>query len=142
MDLNKSEYTVLDHTADLGIMVQGSNIQDLFEQAARAMMQIMVISRAVEKSNSIRISLEGDDPAELMVYWLGEILYLFHGEKEVVVQIEIDSISPLHLNATLATTPFNTDLHEVLCEIKAVTFHQIKVVEKNDHWEAKVIFDL
>lgn len=142
MGLNKSGYTILDHTADLGIMVQGSNIQDLFKRAALAMMQIMVNSRAAEKLNSIRLSLESEDPAELMVHWLGEILYLFHGEKEVVVQIEIDSISPLHLDATLATVPFNTDLHEVLCEIKAVTFHQIEVVEKDGHWEAKVIFDL
>ncbi len=142
MGLNKSGYTVLDHTADLGIMVQGSNIQDLFERAALAMMQIMVSSKTVERSNSIRLSIESDDPAELMVHWLGEILYLFHGEKEVVIQIKIDSISPLHLDATLATVPFNTDLHEVLCEIKAVTFHQIDVAEKNDHWEAKVIFDL
>ncbi len=142
MDLNNSEYTVLDHTADLGILVQGSNIQDLFRKAALAMTQIMVSGNSVEKRNSLRLTLEGEDPEELMVHWLGEILYLFHGEKEVVVQIEINSISTLHLNATLATVPYNRDRHEILCEIKAVTFHQIEVTEKKGHWEAKVIFDL
>jgi len=142
MSLNKSGYTVLDHTADLGIRVQGSTIQDLFERAALAMMQIMVSSKTAEKSNKIRISLESEDSEELMVHWLGEILYLLHGEKEVVIQIKIDTISPLHLDATLTTVPFNRDLHEVLCEIKAVTFHQIEVIEKNKRWEARIIFDL
>ncbi len=142
MDLNKSGYTLLDHTADLGIMVQGSNIQDLFVQAARAMMQIMISGNIVEKSNTINLSLKSDDPAELMVHWLSEILYLFHGEKEVVIRMEIDSISALHLDATLAAVPFDIDRHEVLCEIKAVTFHQIAVTEKDGLWEAKIIFDL
>ena len=142
MDFNESDFIVLDHTADLGIMVRGVGIKDLFERTAYAMMKIMVSSKSVEKSKSLKLSLDGEDLAELMVHWLGEILYLFHGEKKVVSRLEIDSISLSHLDATLDTVSFSTDLHEVLCEIKAVTFHQIEVAEKDDQWEAKVIFDL
>lgn len=142
MDLKKPEFIVLDHTADLGIMVRGNDITDLFEQTALAMMQIMISSGPAEKSNSLKLSLKGEDLAELMVHWLGEILYLFHGEKKVVIHIRIDSISPSNLDATLETVSFSSDLHEILCEIKAVTFHQIQVEEKNSCWEAKIIFDV
>ena len=142
MDFTESDFIVLDHTADLGIMVRGADIKDLFERAALAMMKIMVSSKSAEKSRNHKLSLDGEDLAELMVHWLGEILYLFHGEKKVVTRLEIDSISLSHLDATLETVSFSTDLHEVLCEIKAVTFHQIEVAEKGDQWEAKVIFDL
>ena len=142
MDFTESNFIVLDHTADLGIRVRGVDIKDLFERAGYAMMEIMVSCKSAEKSNHLKISLDGEDLTELMVHWLGEILYLFHGEKKVVTRLEIDSISLSHLDATLELVSFNTDLHEVLCEIKAVTFHQIEVAKKNDQWEAKVIFDL
>ena len=142
MDSDKQNFTVLNHTADSGIMVCGTDVKNLFEKAAIAMMQIMVSCKHTEKTRTIKLSLNEQDLPGLMVRWLGEILYLFAGEKEVVSGVRIDSISPSHLAATLESVPFDPDLHEILCEIKAVTYHQIEVVEKDDFWEAKVIFDL
>jgi len=142
MDSDKQDFIVLNHTADSGIMVCGTDVRNLFEKAAIAMMQIMVSCKHTEKTRTIKLSLNEQDLPGLMVRWLGEILYLFAGEKEVVSGIRIDSISPSHLAATLESVPFDPDLHEILCEIKAVTYHQIQVVEKDDFWEARVIFDL
>ena len=142
MERYKPDVTVLDHTADIGIIVRGHNIKNLFKTAALAMMQLMITNKSAQPSSSIHISIKSTDPADLMVRWLGEILYLFHGEKAVVIHSEIHFISPTHLEATLGTARFNPDLHEVLCEIKAVTFHQIEVMEKDDCWEGKVIFDV
>jgi SHS2 domain-containing protein len=42
----------------------------------------------------------------------------------------------------LHTVPFNPTLHEVVTEIKAVTYHRIEVVREKDGWQATVIFDL
>jgi SHS2 domain-containing protein len=142
MDSDKQDFIVLNHTADSGIMVCGTDVRNLFKKAAIAMMQIMVSCKHTEKTRTIKLSLNEQDLPGLMVRWLGEILYLFAGEKEVVSGIRIDSISPSHLAATLESVPFDPDLHEILCEIKAVTYHQIEVVEKDDFWEARVIFDL
>ena len=50
-----------------------------------------------------------------MVNWLGEILYLFEGEKEIVTSIVIDSISPTCLDATLKTVSFDPKLHDINC---------------------------
>jgi SHS2 domain-containing protein len=142
MDSERPDFTVLNHTADMGISVHGTDIRKLFEKAALAMMDIMVKRKSAEKTYKIKLSLDEKDLPELMVRWLGEILYLFAGEKEVVTGIGIDVISPSHLDATLEVVPFDPELHEILCEIKAVTYHQIEVAEKNDFWEAKVFFDL
>jgi SHS2 domain-containing protein len=142
MDFSESDVILLDHTADLGIMVRGVDIKNIFERTAHAMMNIMVSRKSAGKSHNLNLSLDAEDSAELMVHWLGEILYLFHGEKKVVTRLEINSISLSHLDATLEAVPFDTDYHEVLREIKAVTFHQIEVGEKDDQWEAKIFFDL
>ena len=142
MDSNKPDFTIVDHTADLGIIVRGRDLKTLFETAAKSMMYIMVKTKPVEKTEVIKLSVEGYDLADLMVRWLGEILYLFEGEHELVTGVEITNISHSHLDAILETVSFDTNLHEILCEIKAITFHQIEVVKKDEHWETKVIFDL
>ena len=142
MDSEKPDFSILDHTSDLGITVRGPNLKKLFEWAAKSMTQIMVSSEPSLEPKVVEISIPGTDLADLMVRWLGEILYLFAGEKEVVTDIEIDSIIPSHLHATLTTVPFDPNLHEILYEIKAVTYHQIEVTEKANNWEARIIFDL
>jgi SHS2 domain-containing protein len=135
-------YTLLDHTADLGIMIRGNDLIDLFKNAGKALICLMLKSKAFKKSTSINISISGIDLEDLMVRWLGEILYLFEGENLVITDIDIHPISGLTLNATLKTTPFNPESHTILREIKAVTYHQIEVAQHNSQWVARVIFDL
>ena len=142
MDSNSAAFTLLDHTADLGIMVTGSDLSDLFEKAAHSMMQIMIEERPAGKTSSLQLSVSGEDYADLMVRWLGEILYLLQGEGKVVTCTEISSITQSHINATLQTVPFNPKQHEVLAEIKAVTYHRIEVICENGCWKATIIFDL
>ena len=142
MDSEKPDFTLLDHTADLGMIVRGRNLKTLFEVAARSMMYIMVKGKPADTTRTFNLSVEGYDLDDLMVRWLGEILYLFEGEHELVTGVEITSVSHSHLDATLETVSFDTNLHEILCEIKAVTFHQIEVAKKDDHWETRIIFDL
>ena len=135
-------YNVIDHTADLGIIVHGANQADLYEKAGMALMHLMVDVKASRKPDFIDISIEGDDPPDLMVRWLGEILYLFSGESLIVTHINIKKITSKNLMAFLGTIPFDENEHLILSEIKAVTYHQIEVTEKNNTWEARVIFDL
>jgi len=109
-------------------MVTGLDLRNLFEKAAHSMMQIMIEERPAGKTSSLQLSVSGEDYADLMVRWLGEILYLLQGEGKVVTCTEISSITQSHINATLQTVPFNPKQHEVLTEIKAVTYHRIEVV--------------
>jgi SHS2 domain-containing protein len=142
MDSNNPDFSLLDHTADLGITVRGADLKNLFEAAAISMMQVMVRRRRDDRASPAKLSVASVDLADLMVRWLGEILYLFEGEKQVLTNVVIDSIFPTRLDATLETVAFDPKRHEILCEIKAVTYHQIEVIEKDELWEARIIFDL
>ena len=142
MNSTHSSYQIIDHTADLGIIVKGPDVKDLFILAAQAMIDLMV-KGDISKKTAIRdISVKAEDFPDLMVRWLGEILYLFEGENLIVNSIEIKSISPIQLKSTLTLTSFKPEHHQVLREIKAVTYHQISVDKVNDGWETKVIFDV
>jgi len=142
MDWDRPEFTLLDHTADLGIIVGGPDLKCLFKSAASAMMHIMVNIDPVKRIETAKLSVSGHDLADLLVRWLGEIHYLFVGENRVVTNAQIAFLSPSDLDALLEIVPFDPSRHHVLCEIKAVTYHQIEVTKKAGVWEARIIFDL
>ncbi|MBW2063638.1 MAG: archease [Deltaproteobacteria bacterium] len=142
MNVRAKKYTVLDHTADLGIEVYGSDLQDLFRNAALALMDLMIKGESKDRAMSKDISVPAQDLSDLMVRWLGEILYLFEGDGLVVKDITITGMDSFTIDALVYVTPFDPKSHEILCEIKAVTYHQIQVGNLGDRWEARIIFDL
>ena len=135
-------YEVIDHTADLGMVVKGADARDLFTNAAYAMIDLMIEGDVAGMGAKRQITIEGEDYSDLMVRWLSEILYLFDGEQVVVSAVGIDSISPMRLRSTLTVVPLKRGHHEMLREIKAVTYHQISVKRVHDGWEARIIFDI
>ena len=142
MNSKHLSYEIIDHTADLGIVVKGGNIKELFVNAANAMTDLMVKADVREKGAKRKLIVEGEDLPDLMVRWLSEILYLFNGEHILVSAMEIGSMSSTRLQSKLNVVSLNKSRHEILREIKAVTYHQIGVEETPDGWEARVIFDI
>ena len=142
MNSNPLNYHIIDHTADLGIIVEGTDEKNLFIRAAQAMTDLMVKGDISKKTVIKDVSLQGEDFPDLMVRWLGEILYLFDGENLIVNSIKIKSISPIQLKSILTLSSFNPEHHQVKREIKAVTYHQISVDNVNDGWQARIIFDI
>jgi len=137
-----SEYTLLDHTADLAIQVRGKDVKNLFENAAKALTHIMLGGNTSGNTSSVNISLSGQDLADLLVRWLGEILYLLEGERLVVSASTIQILTAAELEAVVEVVPFDPEIHKILSEIKAVTYHQVEVADKGGRWEAKVTFDI
>jgi SHS2 domain-containing protein len=125
----------------MGIIVRHRNLEGLFESAAAAMMYIMVRPKDAVSAAQEDLSISGRDLPDLMVRWLGEILYLFDADHEVVTNGKILTLCQESLKARISCVPFDPTTFEVLCEIKAVTYHQTHIREKDDHWEARVIFD-
>jgi SHS2 domain-containing protein len=138
----KPDFEFLDHTADLGIVVRAESLPGLFQAAARAMLHIMVKGPVDEKPSHAELTVTGTDLEDLLVRWLGEILYLFEGEHQIVTRIDIQTLSATRLDTILQTIPYNPARHEILSEIKAVTYHQVEVAPKAGRWEARIIFDM
>ena len=107
-----------------------------------ALVNLLVKGTSKQKPSFGRMTVSADDMDDLMVRWLSEILYLFEGEGEVVTGVKILLVLPSHLEAAIKKVPFDPGRHEIQHEIKAVTYHQIDVSEKKNHWEARIIFDV
>lgn len=135
-------YEFIDHTADLGVRFCGKTLKKLFTNAAMALMELLVSVDSSESDKAVPLSVSGDDTTDLLVRWLGEILYLFQGDSLLVTNVVIENMTPVRMDAVLGTVPLENTAHAFLNDIKAVTYHQADVIHKGDHWEACVIFDV
>jgi SHS2 domain-containing protein len=143
MRSDQINFTLVDHTADLGMEVRAPSLSGLFEASAWALLQIILGARPADGVHRSRtISLSAEDAADLMVRWLGEILYLLDGEGLLVTGIDVKQVLPRSLVAVVMTRDFNPAHDTIVREIKAVTYHQIAVTRKDEYWAARVIFDL
>ncbi len=135
-------YKLIDHTADFGAHVFGSDSKELFSNAAFAMLDLITEVDSLKGLDSIYVSVSGDDWPDLMINWLREILFLWNGEEMLVKKANITSLSENHLSAEVFYDPYDPDRHPIKIEVKAVTYHQIQVTSGPLEWEARIIFDV
>ena len=62
--------------------------------------------------------------------------------KNWLSMIDIVDISDTAVSARVSTDRYQPEHHEILHEIKAVTYHQIEVSRTAEGWQAKVVFDV
>lgn len=132
-------FSILPHTADVGLALTGANLDDLFRTALNGMNAIMapgIIAQAPSITKTIMV--ESADLTALLVDFMSEILTNMHIHKAVFTSVEFNAISPLACTAIIAghgVTSFAED-------IKAVTYHEAFVRSIDDHLEAMIIFDI
>ena len=136
------KYKLIDHTADLGIEVYGKDLKELFQNAAEALFEIICDLSNVSESMEKKISVDGEGLEQLMVVWLGELLYIHDMEGVLFKRFEIEEIGDAKVNATAYGEEFSEDRHTIKTEIKAVTYHQIQVRQEKGKWLSRIIFDL
>ena len=135
-------FEFLDHTADIGVVVYGENLQALFENAGKAFFHLITDLRRVRPRTERRIEIEEESLDRLMVDWLSELLYLHEVENLLFKGFTVESVGEQGLKAVAKGEPFQEGVHVIKTEVKAVTYHQIAVREENGNWRAQIIFDL
>ncbi len=131
------KYEVLSHTADLRIKVYGKDEKELFSNALLAMSESMKPEFTEEKAKR-EIEVNSLDKAALLVDFLNEVIYLSQANKEVFFDVEFSEFSETALRAKISgkkARRFGED-------IKAATYHNLKIKKKDDFFEAEVLFDI
>lgn len=134
-------YEIIEHTADIGLRIFGHSQKDLFQNAALALFEQIADLSKVDKKKTISIELEAPDKSELFVSWLRELLYQADVRKMVFSYFDIMQIDEFHLRGVASGEEIDLNKHIMKAEVKAVTYHQLKLENKNNFWTAEVIFD-
>ncbi|MBN1894851.1 archease [bacterium] len=142
-------YKILEHTADLGLQVWGKTPEELFAEAAQAMMALCVDPKSVTEQEACPLRIEADSLEETLHVLLREILAEMQAKAWVFrrLQIEKTNISKngektYFLESKLWGEPVDLKRHDICLEIKAVTRHNFYIKRNNPWWEASILFDV
>ena len=138
----KKPYTLLDHTADLRIRIRGADRNDLFKNAGLALADLICDPSSLKAAETMIVEVTGDDPADLMVNYLRELLYQWTGREKLIKMVPSVSVSDTRVSARVTVDRYSAARHTILNEIKAVTYHQIDVAPTRSGWQATVVFDI
>ena len=143
--MSKKGYEYLEHTADAKFKAYGTTLEEAFQNASVAMLNVMIDTSKISNEISIKIELTSADLDGLVVDWLSELLYIFEVEQVVFGKFKIDNITEhdggYSLSAIAYGEPLDLARHKFDTEVKAVTYNELKVEETTDGWILQVVVD-
>jgi len=135
-------FELFEHTADLGLRVEAADEETLFADAARGLFAMIVEELHPgpdERPQEFRIDAERRDL--LLLDWLSELLYTFETGRLLLRDFRV-VLGPLGLVATAQAQPLDFARHRLLREVKAITYHGLRVERTDAGWLAEVIVDI
>ena len=135
-------YETFEHTADLGLRVAAASLDELFAEAARGLLSVLVDNpQDVQPDIESAFKIEGSEKDYLLFDWLSELLYRFESSGQLFSKFDI-SLTETGLNAVVWGESAEETRHHLAHEVKAITYHQLKVEQSPDGWTAQVIVDI
>ena len=136
------KFEIIDHTADAGLVAYGATRKETFVNAAVGMFSMITNLEEVDCSHQQEIAIEADDYEELLVTWLNELLYLFDVESLLFRDFNIVRLEHNKLAATACGEKIDPLRHELKTQIKAATYHKLKLEKEEDGFSAQLILDV
>jgi SHS2 domain-containing protein len=133
-------FTLIEHTADIGLTAYGKNLAEAFSNAAYGLFSIITDLRKVRKHESRVVELEEKDPEDLLFEWLNHLIYLFDAEGLIFRECDVLEFDGQKMKALCCGEKVDPGRHEIKTGVKAATYHMLKVdPEKN---QVQIIFDI
>lgn len=146
MPSQQKQYEYLEHTADIKFLAYGKTLEEVFENAALAMFNVIIDTGKVSGETARDVFLKSPDLESLLVDWLSELLYLFEVDEIVFREFQVKEVreegSEYSITARASGEEFYSESLPFETEIKAVTYNQLEIVKTADGWKAQVVVDI
>jgi len=137
MDKSRQGYREHEHTADWELEVWAESLPALFEQAARGMYALAGVVIKPGRHLEHRLELQALDNESLLVSFLGALLFLSETQGLAFDRFEI-----LLQEGNLQASVQGAQIAAISREIKAVTYHNLQILESRRGLEARIVFDV
>ena len=137
-------HEIFEHTADLGMRATAPTLELLMADAARGLFEIIAGDLAqilLRPDQAERFEVAGTDPTWLLFDWMTELHAAFELRRMLFRGFDV-SIDATGLHATAHGESYDPARHSLAHEIKAITQHELSVVETAGGWEATLIVDI
>jgi len=143
---NERRFRFLEHTADAYIEAYGDTLEEAFENAAFATIEVMTDAEKVGPKIEDDVEVEAHDEYALLYNWIEELLIRFDATENLYSRFKISNIeetsSGLKLKAKIWGEPFNPERHIQKVGVKAVTYHRMEIVKKPKKVTVRFLLDI
>lgn len=133
---------IIEHTADIALRIHGERREDLFEQGACGVYQVLGRLVGTGSQQDHRIVLKAQNLIYLFHDWLSEILYWFDVRQTIFESFEFSVLQDQRLEAQVKGRKLDVDSSNIQTEIKAITYHKLDIETHPDELVATVILDV
>ena len=138
----KEAFEIIEHTADAGIIAYGTNVEELFSNAALGLFSLITEPESIEEKLHLDLEVSSEDRDSLLVEWLNELIYLFDVKHILFNRFDIGNLTHNELKATCYGEDFDPMKHKIKIGVKAATYHMLKLDKNGGGYKAQVIFDI
>lgn len=135
-------YEIVEHTADIGIKAYGKDMKELFSNAAYGMFNIIADLEGLKTTTSVTIKKEAPNYEELLINWLDDLIYNFYTKGIIFSEFNIKELDPKHIEAETRGKHVGDNRSRLKSEVKAATFHDLKIEKSQDGYSVQIIFDV
>ncbi len=139
-------FRFLEHTADAKIEAEGETLERAFEEAVKALYELMTDTSKIKPKVERKIEVEGEDIENLLYNWLEEFIYLTDSERLIFSEVSVEAIKiedgRYKLTATAKGEKFNPKEHVSKTDVKAATYHEMKIDIKENNVRLIFVLDI
>jgi SHS2 domain-containing protein len=138
-------YTFLEHTTDALIKAEGATLEEAFANAARGLTDTMVHIATVKEKIEEQFTVQGSDLENLLYNWLETLLIKVTTEGTVFSTFNLKvrkTKNGYELTGTGRGEELNIKRHKPKTEVKAATYHLMKIEQKNGQVTLQFLLDL
>ena len=131
-----------DHTADVGLAARADTLGELFEALAEGLADLICAREQVAPAQQRVVSVQAEDLEALAVDFLSAVRAVMQTGRFAVAAVSVNKIDEGAVEAVLLGEPYDPNQHELATEVKAVTYHQLKITREGGAWVGRVILDV
>lgn len=137
---------LIEHTADIGIEVKGATKSALFVFAAKGTIGLVVDGydkiTKTGHTDKVKIRLSAETPEALLVKWLEALLVYLQEKQKVPVNFKVYTFTENEFAAEVTFIEFDPAEHKIKYDVKAVTFHDLKIDHEKGKFITRIVFDV
>jgi len=135
-------FETFEHTADLGLRIRAQDLPTLFVDAARGLFSMIVADLdSIRPIETVDLAVGGEISELLLFDWLNELLYTYETRHLLLAEFDV-AVSDSGVVATARGEPVDSLRHQIDHEVKAITYHGLRLERQGDGWLAEVIVDI
>ena len=139
-------FEFLEHTADVYISAHGTTLEEAYANAALALFETMTDTSRIEEKQVDSFEFEGVDKIDLLYCWLETLIVNFDVTLTLYSRFNVDLIEETPKGYFARTQAwgeeFDSNRHPSRVGVKAVTYHQMEIINRDGTVTVRFILDI